>query len=286
MDKGVSHKSPFAERVFDFIFADVNTPGTMHPYNNDEYKEHFWQSRFATASVQLVNQERNNYASFVRASVDLSLPPRPKPDLELIKILDNLRHYASTPGDEEDNVDSNHSYQDESLSVHPYLDIASQLYLSAFFGRQDPDAWLQCFLPIVATMTTYRNGTSTPNSKKTSTKYWEAVNKIIADKLVGRTVSQVIKTVEEALIRLIIIKHLISTIFKDHLDVLIFLLKCRSSLGAAPSGSTVDQQAINNAVLPIISSHYVPSITLPPVSRYTTADIKFFINLRNQIKST
>jgi hypothetical protein len=114
LDKGVSHKSPFAERVFDFIFADVNTPGTMHPYNNDEYKEHFWQSRFATASVQLVNQEQNNYASFVRASVDLSLPPRPKPDLELIKILDNLRHYASTPGDEEDNVDSNHSYQDES----------------------------------------------------------------------------------------------------------------------------------------------------------------------------
>jgi hypothetical protein len=44
LEKGVSHKSPFAQRVFDFIFADVETPGTLHPYNSDDYKEHFWQS--------------------------------------------------------------------------------------------------------------------------------------------------------------------------------------------------------------------------------------------------
>ena len=56
-------------------------------------------------------------------------------------------------------------------------------------------------------------------------KYWEAVHKIVAIKLVGKTVSQIIKTVEESLIWLIIIKHLISTIFKDHLDVLVLLLK-------------------------------------------------------------
>lgn len=168
--------------------------------------------------------------------------------------------------------------------LDPYLVIASQLYSSAFFGRQDPDAWLQCFLPIVATATTYRNKTSTPNSKKSSTKYWEAVNEIISSKLAGKTVSQVIKTVEEALIRLIIIKHLISTIFKDHLDVLVYLLKQQSSLGAAPS-DVILEQAMNNAVLPV-TSHYVPSITLPPVSKYTTPDIKFFIKLHNQIKLT
>jgi hypothetical protein len=213
----------------------------MHPYNSSDYKEHFWQSRFATSSVQLVNQELNNYASFIRASINLSIPPR-KPDLERIQILDNLRHSDSTPGcDEDDNVDSNIAIPDEILSVVPYLDMASQLYSSTFFGRQDPDAWLQRFLPIIAMVTTYRNGTSTPISKKNSTKYWEAVNEIVVVQLVGKRVSQVIKTVEESLIQLIIIKHLISTIFKDHLDVLVLLLKHRSSLGAAPSNSTVDQ---------------------------------------------
>jgi hypothetical protein len=209
--------------------------------------------------------------------------------VELNKILDNLRDSASTPGDEDDNVDSNISIPDEISSVDPYLDMASQLYSSAFFGRQDPDAWLQRFLPIVATIMKYRNGTSTPISKKNSTKYWEAVNNIIAGKLVGKTVSQVIKAVEESLIWLIVIKHLISTIFKDHLDVLVLLLKRRSSLGAAPSDDSTggDQQAVNNTLLPaVVPSDYVPSITLPPLSKYTTADIKFFIKLRNQIKTT
>jgi hypothetical protein len=54
LEKGVTHKSPFAKRVFDFIFANVNTPDTTHSYNSNDYKEHFWQSRFATLSVQLV----------------------------------------------------------------------------------------------------------------------------------------------------------------------------------------------------------------------------------------
>jgi hypothetical protein len=224
LEKGVTHKSPFAERVFDFIFSDVDTPSTTHPNNSNDYKEHFWQSRFATSSMQLVNQEHNNHASFIRASVDLSLPPR-QPDLEFIQILDNLRHSDITPGDEDDNVDSNISTPDKISAVNPHLDMASQLYSSTFFGRPDPDAWLQRSLPIVATITTYRNGTSTPICKKSSTKCWEAVNKIVAGKLVGKTVSQVIKSVKESLIQLIIIKHLISTIFKDHLDVLVLLLK-------------------------------------------------------------
>jgi hypothetical protein len=60
LEKGVTRKYPFEERVFDFIFANVNTPGRTYPYNSDNYKEHFWQSRFATSSVQFVNQERNN----------------------------------------------------------------------------------------------------------------------------------------------------------------------------------------------------------------------------------
>jgi hypothetical protein len=184
--------------------------------------------------------------------------------LELIKILDNLRHFASTPGNEDDDVDSNISIPDQISSVDPYLNMASQLFFSTFFGRQDPYAWLQCFLPIVAMITTDKNGTLTPISKKSSTKYWEAVNKIVAVELVSKTDSQVLETVKESLIGLIIIKHLISTIFKGHLDILVFLLKGQSSLDAAhPSNSTGDQQAVNNSVPPpssaVITYHPLPS---------------------------
>jgi hypothetical protein len=44
---------------------------------------------------------------------------------------------------------------------------------------------------------------------------------------------------------------------------------------------------VNDAVpTAVVSSDYVPSITLPPVSKYTSADIKFFIKLHTQIKTT
>jgi hypothetical protein len=144
------------------------------------------------------------------------------------------------------------------------------LYSSAFFGRQDPEAWLKRFLPIIAGVTKYRNGT-TPNAKKTSVAFWEAVNKISGD-LAGQTVSQVIRTVHEALVRLVIIRHLLSSIFKEHLDVLMYLLKSRSALGAPPQG--VDEK-----------KHYIASVTFLE-KKYTTSDISFFIEIRNRIAST
>jgi hypothetical protein len=213
LHKGINHKSPFAKKVFNLIFWNPQSGGVVtHSFDTDEYKQFFWQSSFTINSVQLVNQERNTYASFVRTSVDLSLAP---PNSSLINLLNDLCK----------EVEDNDSLpEDMSSRNHQFIIAALELYSLALFGRQDPDAWLQCFLPIVATITKYRKGASTPNSKKEPAKFWDAVNKINRE-LSGRTVSQLIHIVDESLIRLFIIKHVISSIFKDHLDILTLLLK-------------------------------------------------------------
>jgi hypothetical protein len=188
--------------------------------------------------------------------------------LDLTNQLDDIRRVISvTCSDDDDDGDAT---SPDKPSVDPYIAAASELYSSAFFGRQDPEAWLKRFLPIIAGVTKYRNGT-TPKSKGTSVTFWEAVD-IISGDLAGQTVSQVIRTVHEALVRLLIIRHLLASIFKEHLDVLIYLLKHRSALGAPPEG--VDE-----------SKHYIASVTFKE-TKYTTSDISFFIKIRNLIAST
>jgi hypothetical protein len=39
-------------------------------------------------------------------------------------------------------------------------------------------------------------------------------------------------------------------------------------------------------IVPGVTSHYIPPITMPPQAKYTTADIQVFIKLRDQIKSS
>jgi hypothetical protein len=120
--------------------------------------------------------------------------------LDLTNQLDDIRHVISgTASDADDG-----SATPDKPSVTPYIAAASELYSSSFFGRQDPEAWLKRFLPIIASVSKYRQGAS-PKSKGTSAAFWEAVNEIIGD-LAGQTVSQVIRTVQEALVRLLIIK--------------------------------------------------------------------------------
>jgi hypothetical protein len=189
LHKGINHKSPFAKKVFNLIFQNPESGGVVtHSFDTDEYKQFFWQSSFATNSIQLVNQERNTYASFVRTSVDLSLPPCP-PNSSLINLLNGLCK----------EVEDNDSLPDMSSENHQFIIAASELYSLALFGHQDPDAWLQRFLPIVATITKYRKGMSTLNSKQECAKFWDAVNKINRE-LLGKTVSQVIHIVDESLI--------------------------------------------------------------------------------------
>jgi hypothetical protein len=221
--------------------------------------------------LHLLNQERNNYAAFVRLCCDLSLPKRPEQNADgLTLLLDSLRtEYVRI---EDDSIINDSCFLPLDLEdVHPFLVAASELYSLAFFGRQDQHSWLKRFLPVVAGVTSYRKGRQSQHMKKDQAKYEEGINAIF-NKLHGKTVSDVLKIVDEALIRLFIIKHILSSVFKKHVDVLILLLTSLTSL--APPDGNADYQ-----------SHFIASITLPPVSRYTSSDIAFFVGIRDRIKS-
>jgi hypothetical protein len=73
--KGVNHKSPFAKEVFSLVFSpdDSGTATSYVKFDTDECREHFWVNSFATTSVTILNQERNNLAQFVRTAVECVL---------------------------------------------------------------------------------------------------------------------------------------------------------------------------------------------------------------------
>ena len=58
---------------------------------------------------------------------------------------------------------------------------------------------------------------------------------------------------------------MISSIFKDHLDILTLLLKLQPTLSAPPPvvGTSIDTD-VGLMNVPGVTSHYIPPITMPP----------------------
>jgi len=230
---------------------DSGTATSYVKFDTDECREHFWVNSFATASVTILNQERNNLAQFVRTAVECVLGfeatgTRGVPKAELNAMFNSL------PIDifprEEDKVPS------DGGAINLYFEKCTALYAAAHFGRQDQDAWKNFFMPIVVCVTKYRvksnsrSDNPSPLSGKNIQNFSTIVNKIIREELEGKTVSLLLrksKPALEALLRVQVVKYIVSSIFKGHIDVLVNLLKRRSSLGEPPTvpSSRIDNQA-------------------------------------------
>jgi hypothetical protein len=258
LDNGLDSKSDFASKVFEVVFRSFPA-NPVHRYNSEGYMEYFWNKSFAVTSIKSLNQERNNFASFVRRSVDLLLPTSPKGDPDRGAVFDAIR-IANAPLT---TVDTR-TFPAPSVALS-YFVAASEVYSSAFFGRRDSDAWLRYFLPIVAAVSKYRSGKD-PNSAKTTTEFRNRIE-VINVELAGKTVSDVISTVEEALVRLFIIKYVLSSIFKDQLEILELLLKQRSAI----AGLT------NDCIAPVTLNNNR--------SNYTSLDIAFYNKMSNAINA-
>jgi hypothetical protein len=262
LENGVTHDSPFGLKVFELIFDGH----TSHEYDDPTHRDHFWKSCIATSALHYLNQERNNLALFVRTSVELSLPDRPTETSELTTLLSALR------GDDA-------SFSPDMEMVDPYILAAAELYSAAFFGRVDQDAWIKRILPIVASVTKYRSGNTTPISKKKKSSFWVAVDDIYRD-LDGTTVSTHLHVVEESLIRLMVVRHLLSSVFKNHHDVLISLIKNRA--GIPPFEDDGSEAPLGDDA---VKKHFIAPLSSKDKSKYTNADIAFFKCLRDNIKS-
>ena len=174
--------------------------------------------------------------------------------------------------------------------INPYFEKCAALYAAAHFGRQDHDAWKNFFMPIVVCVTKYHvksnscSDNPSPLSGKNIQNFSSIVNKIIWEELDGKTVTSLLrksKPALEALLHVQVVKYIVSTIFKGHIDVLVNLLKGRSSLGEPPA---VPVSRIANQAN-FYRDHYIASINVSS-TLYTDRDISYFTLLHEQIHST
>jgi hypothetical protein len=176
-------------------------------------------------------------------------------------------------------------------SVHPYLENCAALYAAAHFGRKEKDGWINFFMPIVVCITKYRtkskSGSFTsdyPLSTKNKPRFSKVIDDIIRKELTKKTVTSLLRKTKpalEALLRLQVVKYLVSVVFKGMTDVLVNLLKHRPSLGeppAVPPSRSADPSDFYR-------DHYIAPISYS--SRfYTDMDIAYFSNLRQQVHGT
>ena len=121
--------------------------------------------------------------------------------------------------------------------IHPYFKNCAALYAAAHFGRCDQEAWKTLFMPIIVCTTKYRIRSKSgafaddyPLSAKNKPHFAKVVDKIITSELAGKTVSSLLrksKPALEALVRLQVVKYIVSVIFNGFTDVLVNLLKAR-----------------------------------------------------------
>ena len=153
---------------------------------------------------------------------------------------------------------------------------AVSLYSAAHFGRDDHYLWITKFLPIIACVSQYWAGASSPLSCNKDVTIFQSNMRNAVANLVGKTVRMVLPQVAyEALTHLIILKTL-CTFFKGHSDLFIDLLKkCNSPNPDLNLRGAMDEQQF-------LREHYITDVSV--LGGYSTQDIEYFVDLRNKIK--
>ena len=184
----------------------------------------FWTKSLAVPTVAQVQVERNSFAKYIHDILAMQFFPvldfkqlanKDSSKSDLLK----LAFEQALDGDYDASGKGPHS---------PYISFVRRdvsLYSAAHFGRDDHDLWITEFLPIVACISQYHAGASSPLScNKDVTIFQSNVRNTVAN-LAGKTVRMVLPQVAyEALTHLIILKT-IFTFFKGHSDLFINLLK-------------------------------------------------------------
>jgi hypothetical protein len=155
----------------------------------------------------------------------------------------------------------------------------------------DEGGLISFFMPIVVCMTKYRSRSQSgafaednPLSTRNKPHFAKVIDKIITNNLVGKTVSLLLrksKPALEALLRLQVVKYIVSGFFKGCTDVLVNLLKACPSLGeppAVPSTCIADPSAFYR-------DHYIVPISYSS-KLSLDLDILYFADLREKVHDT
>ena len=270
-------RSPFAQQWFTMFQGQESTITgvSIQKFANDMSNKLFWTKSLAVPTVAQVQVERNSFAKFIHDILAMQFFPvlqfkqlanKDSSKSDLLK----LAFEQALDGDYDVSGKGPHS---------PYVSFvrrAVSLYSAAHFGHDDHDSWITKFLPIIACISQYWAGASSPLScNKDVTIFPSNVRNAVAN-FVGKTVRMVLPQVAyEALTCLIILKT-ICTFFKGHSDLFIDLLKkCNSPNPNLNSRGAMDEQQF-------LHEHYIADVSV--LGGYSTQDIEYFIDLHNKIK--
>lgn len=147
------------------------------------------------------------------------------------------------------------------------------MYSSAHFGRQDPTSWVSSFLKVAAASDLYRQGVNPKNGPKFTRKLDEHLYM-----LRGLPVSVAIGRIKESLVRLVVVKHMLS-MFKPNIGVLIHLL-AHHHKGISQLDGNADLDLNSDEA----KKFYIANMSFK-VKVYTTLDIAYFCKNRDVIKT-
>ena len=272
---GVTHRSPFAQQWFAMFQGQESITGvSIQKFANDTSNKLFWTKSLAVPTVVQVQVKRNSFAKYIRDILAMQFFPVPQ--------FKQLANKDSSEGnclklafEQALNGDYGVSGKGPHSPYVSFVRRAVSLYSAAHFGRDDHYSWITKFLPIVACISQYRAGASSPLSCNKDVTIFQSNMRNAVANLAGKTVRMVLpQVVYEAVTNLIILKTI--CIFKGHSDSFIDLLKkCNSPNPNLNSCGAMDEQQF-------LCEHYIADVSV--LGGYTTQDIEYFIDLHNKIK--
>ena len=276
---GVTHRSPFAQQWFAIFQGQESTITgvSIQKFANDTSNKLFWMKSLAVPTVAQVQVECNSFAKYIHDILAMQFFPVPdfkqlaNKDLSESDLL-KLAFEQALNGDYDASGKGPHS---------PYTSLvrrAVSLYSASHFSRDDHDLWITKFLLIMACISQYHAGASSPLSCNKDVTIFQSNMRNAVANLVGKTVRMVLPQVAyEALTHLIILKT-IFTFFKGHSNLFIDLLKkCNSPNPNLNSHGAMDEEQF-------LCEHYIADVSV--LGGYSTQDIEYFMDLCNKSKTS
>ena len=162
---GVTHRSHFAQQWF-AVFQDQESTITgvsIQKFANDTSNKLFWMKSLAVPTVAQVQVKCNSFAKYIRDILAIQFFPvlqfkqlanKDSSESDLLK----LAFEQALDGDYDVSGEGPHS------PYGSFVRRAVSLYSAAHFGCDDHDSWITEFLLIIACISQYRTGASSPLS--------------------------------------------------------------------------------------------------------------------------
>ena len=202
---GVTHRSPFAQQWFAIFQGQESTitDVSIQKFANNTSNKLFWRKSLAVPTVVQVQVKHNSFAKYILDILTMQFFPvlqfkqlanKDSSESDLLK----LAFEQALDGDYDVSGEGPHS---------PYVSFvrrAVSLYSAAHFGCDDHYLWITKFLPIVACISQYQAGASSPLSYNKDVTFFHSNVRYAVANLAGKTVRMVLPQVAyEALTRLI-----------------------------------------------------------------------------------